>query len=153
VHQSTSVSGCRRFAEPNRGVRRTTRVGSHPSERRSTMRRKLPVLALLVAGSCVLVLALGRGTGPGTALAASHREAPLISLDAPADISDFFMFRSYEPGHEGNVILIMDTNPGEEPSSGPNYYNFDPNVTYRFRIDNDQDGRPNDIAFEFKFQN
>src|SRR5262249_13554099 len=43
--------------------------------------------------------------------------------------------------------------PGEEPSSGPNYYNFDPNVTYRFRIDNDQDGRPNDIAFEFKFQN
>jgi hypothetical protein len=117
------------------------------------MRRKLAVAALLVAGSCALVLALGRGAGPGTALAASHREAPLISLDAPADISDFFMFRSYEPGHEGNVVLIMDTNPGEEPSSGPNYYNFDPNVTYRFRIDNDQDGRPNDVVFEFKFQN
>ena len=82
------------------------------------------------------MLAVGRGSGPGAALAASHREAPLISLDAPADISDFFMFRSYEPGHEGNVVLIMDTNPGEEPSSGPNYYNFDPNVTYRFRIDN-----------------
>ena len=116
------------------------------------MRRKLPVLALLVAGSCALVLAVGRGSGPGAALAASHREAPLISLDAPADISDFFMFRSYEPGHEGNVVLIMDTNPGEEPSSGPNYYNFDPNVTYRFRIDNDQDGRANDVVFEFKFQ-
>jgi hypothetical protein len=117
------------------------------------MRRKLPALALLVAGSCALVLALGRGSGPGVAQAASHREAPLISLDAPADISDFFMFRSYEPGHEGNVVLIMDTNPGEEPSSGPNYYNFDPNVTYRFRIDNDQDGRPNDVIFEFKFKN
>jgi hypothetical protein len=116
------------------------------------MRRKLPVLVLLVAGSCALVLAVGRGSGPGAALAASHREAPLISLDAPADISDFFMFRSYEPGHEGNVVLIMDTNPGEEPSSGPNYYNFDPNVTYRFRIDNDQDGRANDVVFEFKFQ-
>lgn len=116
------------------------------------MRRKLPVLALLVAGSCALVLAVGRGSGPGAALAASHREAPLISLDAPADISDFFMFRSYEPGHEGNVVLIMDTNPGEEPSSGPNYYNFDPNVTYRFRIDNDQNGRANDVVFEFKFK-
>jgi hypothetical protein len=116
------------------------------------MRRKLPVLVLLVAGSCALVLAVGRGSGPGAALAASHREAPLISLDAPADISDFFMFRSYEPGHEGNVVLIMDTNPGEEPSSGPNYYNFDPNVTYRFRIDNDQNGRANDVVFEFKFQ-
>jgi hypothetical protein len=107
---------------------------------------------LLVAGSCALVLAVGRGSGPGAALAASHREAPLISLDAPADISDFFMFRSYEPGHEGNVVLIMDTNPGEEPSSGPNYYNFDPNVTYRFRIDNDQNGRANDVVFEFKFK-
>src|SRR4026207_809865 len=30
---------------------------------------------------------------PQLALAASHREAPLISLDAPADITDFFMFR------------------------------------------------------------
>jgi hypothetical protein len=117
------------------------------------MRRKLPLVALLVAASCALVLALGRGSGPGTALAASHREAPLISLDAPADISDFFMFRSYEAGHEGNVVLIMDTNPGEEPSSAPNYYNFDPNVTYRFRIDNNQDGRPNDVIFEFKFKN
>ncbi len=105
-----------------------------------------------MAGSCALVLAVGRGSGPGAALAASHREAPLISLDAPADISDFFMFRSYEPGHEGNVVLIMDTNPGEEPSSGPNYYNFDPNVTYRFRVDNDQNGRANDVVFEFKFQ-
>jgi hypothetical protein len=46
----------------------------------------------------------------------------------------------------------MDTNPGEEPSSGPNYYNFDPNVTYRFRIDNDQNGRANDVVFEFKFR-
>ena len=117
------------------------------------MRRKLPLLALLIAASSVLVLALGRGSGPATALAASHREAPLISLDAPADITDFFMFRSYEPGHEGNVVLVMDTNPAEEPSAAPNYYNFDPNVTYRFRIDNDQDGRANDVVFEFKFQN
>lgn len=114
------------------------------------MRRKLPLVALLVAASCALVLVLARGS-VGTALAASHREAPLISLDAPADISDFFMFRSYETGHEGNVVLIMDTNPGEEPSAAPNYYNFDPNVTYRFRIDNNQDGRPNDVVFELKF--
>jgi hypothetical protein len=114
------------------------------------MRRKLPLVALLVAASCALVLVLAHGS-VGTALAASHREAPLISLDAPADISDFFMFRSYETGHEGNVVLIMDTNPGEEPSSAPNYYNFDPNVTYRFRIDNNRDGRPNDVVFEVKF--
>ncbi len=117
------------------------------------MRRKLPLALLLAASAVALMLALGRGSGPGAALAASHREAPLISLDAPADITDFYMFRSYERYHQGNVILIMDTNPGEEPSSGPNYFNFDPNVTYRFRIDNNQDGNPNDVVFELKFKN
>ena len=35
------------------------------------------------------------------AQAASHREAPLIALDPTADITDFFMFRSYEPGQPG----------------------------------------------------
>src|SRR5438034_6866463 len=118
------------------------------------MRRKLPLAVLLgAAAGCALLLAVTRGWGPSAALAASHREAPLISLDAPADITDLYAFRSYEPGHEGNVVLIMDTNPGEEPSSGPNYWNFDPNVTYRFRIDNNQDGRPNDVVFELRFQN
>jgi hypothetical protein len=118
------------------------------------MRRKLPLAGLVVAAAaCVLGLALVRGSGPGIASAASHREAPLISLDAPADITDFFMFRSYEPGHEGNVDLIMNTNPFEEPSGGPNYYNFDPNVTYKFRVDNNMDGNPDDVVFELKFQN
>ena len=43
---------------------------------------------------------LTRASEPQSAAAASHREAPLISLDPEADITDFFMFRSYEPGQE-----------------------------------------------------
>jgi len=85
--------------------------------------------------------------------AASHREAPLISLDASADITDFFMFRSYEPGKESKIVFIMDVIPGEEPSSGPNYYNFDPNVLYKINIDNDGDGEADDITFQFRFRN
>jgi len=85
--------------------------------------------------------------------AASHREAPLISLDPTADITDFFMFRSYEPGKDNKVVLIMDIIPGEEPSSGPNYYNFDPNVLYAIHIDNDTDGEADDVEFEFQFTN
>jgi len=85
--------------------------------------------------------------------AASHREAPLISLDPTADITDFFLFRSYEPGKDNKIILVMDVIPGEEPSSGPNYYNFDPNVLYTFNIDNNQDGSAEDIQFEFQFTN
>src|SRR5689334_23793725 len=93
------------------------------------------------------VLALVVGLAPTAAKAASHREAPLISLDPPADITDFFMFRSYEPGQEDKVVLIMDVIPGEEPSSGPNYWNFDPNVRYSFGIDNNGDGVANDVRF------
>ena len=86
------------------------------------------------------------------ALAASHREAPLISLDAPADITDFFMFRSYEAGKDEKIVLIMNVFPGGEPSSGPNYFTFDPNVRYAFHIDNNLDGKADDVEFEVQFK-
>jgi hypothetical protein len=108
---------------------------------------------LYSAFASLAVIALVVGLAPAASSAASHREAPLISLDPTADISDFFMFRSYEPGQEDKVILIMDVIPGEEPSSGPNYWNFDPSVLYEFGIDNDKDGEANDIRFEFRFKN
>jgi len=100
-----------------------------------------------------VVLALMIGLAPASSSAASHREAPLISLDPTADITDFFMFRSYETGQEDKIVLVMDVIPGEEPSSGPNYWNFDPTVLYTFNIDNNKDGNANDIRFEIQFKN
>jgi len=97
-------------------------------------------------------MALMVGTAPATSSAASHREAPLISMDPNADITDFFMFRSYEAGREDAIVLIMDVIPGEEPSAGPNYYNFDPTVLYTINIDNNTDGRADDVRFEFEFK-
>ena len=114
-------------------------------------RNKLVVFAL-VAGGLMLALFASR-TGPQAAQAASHREAPLIALDPTADITDFFMFRSYEPGNADKVVMIMDVIPGEEPSSGPNYWNFDPNVLYKISVDNNRDGRADDVQFEFRFRN
>jgi Domain of unknown function (DUF4331) len=104
--------------------------------------------ALLLAA---LMAVLGL-VGAGSAGAASHREAPLISLDPSADITDYFLFRSYEPGQTDKVELIMDTT-SEEPSSGPNYWNFDPGVLYRFNVDNDSDGVADDVQFELRFHN
>src|SRR5512134_140206 len=104
------------------------------------------IVLLLTAGSLIV------GLAPAPSSAASHREAPLISMDPTADITDFFMFRSYETGREDNVVLIMDVIPTEEPSAGPNYYNFDPTVLYKFSIDNDMDGVADDISFEFEFK-
>ena len=114
-------------------------------------RRRLVLALGLALGILALALVAAR-TGPEAAQAASHREAPLISLDAPADITDFFMFRSYEPGNDDKVVLLMDVM-SEEPSSGPNYFNFDPSVTYAFNVDNDRDGIAEDVSFEFKFRN
>ena len=101
----------------------------------------------------LLILALVFGLAPISSSAASHREAPLISLDPTADISDFFMFRSYEAGKDDKIVFIMDVIPGEEPSSGPNYFNFDPTVLYAFNVDNNMDGKANDVRFELEFKN
>jgi hypothetical protein len=101
---------------------------------------------------CLTVMAFLVGPAPVPTSAASHREAPLISMDPTADITDFFMFRSYEEGQDDNIVLIMDVIPGEEPSAGPNYYNFDPTVLYAFHIDNNMDGEAHDVIFEFEFK-
>jgi hypothetical protein len=105
------------------------------------------------AFASLAVIAMVIGLAPTSSSAASHREAPLISLDPTADITDFFMFRSYEAGKDDKIALIMDVIPGEEPSAGPNYYQFDPNVLYTFYIDNNADGKANDVRFEVKFKN
>src|SRR5689334_3197630 len=103
------------------------------------MRKLLGVLVTSLTAAALLL-----GMAPVSSKAASHREAPLISMDPTADITDFFMFRSYEPGKDDKVVLIMDVIPGEEPSAGPNYYNFDPTVLYAINIDNDMDGEADD---------
>jgi len=118
---------------------------------RAVQKRKIVIALGLAVGALFLAL-FARGTGPQEAQAASHREAPLIALDPTADITDFFMFRDYAPGQQDKVALIMDVIPGEEPSSGPNYWNFDPNVLYKFSVDNDGDGKADDVSLEFRFR-
>lgn len=105
------------------------------------------------AFASLAVFALVVGLTPTSSSAAGHGEAPLTSMDPTADITDFFMFRSYEAGREDRIVLIMDVIPFEEPSAGPNYYNFDPTVLYTFNIDNDMDGEADDVRFEFEFEN
>jgi Domain of unknown function (DUF4331) len=114
-------------------------------------RGRLALVALVLTAGLIVALAATWGPSPKPAGAASHREAPLISLDAPADITDFFMFRSYETGRSDRTVLLMDVM-SEEPSSGPNYWNFDPNVVYAFHLDTDKDGKADDVGFELQFK-
>ena len=113
------------------------------------MATKTSLLTKVITLALVAMI-LTLGVAPAPIQAASHREAPLISMDPEADITDFFFFRSYEPGRANYVDLIMNVIPFEEPSAGPNYYNFDPSVLYTFNVDNNTNGS-NNIQFQIKF--
>lgn len=99
----------------------------------------------LAQGGLLLVAA-------GAALASSHREAPGITTTPKVDGTDFYMFNSYEPGREGNVTLIANYLPLQDPYGGPNYFSLDPNALYEIHIDNNGDGKE-DLTFQFRFSN
>jgi hypothetical protein len=86
----------------------------------------------------------------GTARASSHREAPFITTQPKVDASDFYMFRSYEPGRSGYVTLIANYLPLQDAYGGPNYFTLDPQALYEIHIDNDGDGLE-DLTFQFRF--
>ena len=46
--------------------------------------------------------------------------------------------------------MILNVDPFLEPSNGPNYFPFDPNVLYEMKVDNNHDGEE-DITFQFRF--
>ena len=102
-----------------------------------------PILSLLACTAALVPLAT---------LASSHREAPFIAGQPRVDGTDFYMFRSYEPGREQFVTFIANYNPLQDAYGGPNYFTLDPKALYEIRIDNDGDARP-DLTFQFRFTN
>ena len=88
---------------------------------------------------------------PLCALASSHREAPSIAGLPRLDGTDFYMFRSYEPGRSAYVTFIANYIPLQDPYGGPNYFNLDPNAVYKIHVDNDGDA-DSDLSFEFNFK-
>jgi len=98
------------------------------------------------------LLLLGAALLPFCAVASSHREAPAIAGMPRLDGTDFYMFRSYEPGHSAYVTFIANYIPLEDPYGGPNYFNLDSNAAYVINIDNQGNALP-DLSFEFHFNN
>ena len=78
----------------------------------------------------------------------SHREAPGISGDPAADNTDVYAFVS--PDDPDFVTLIANFVPLEDPAGGPNFYEFDDDVQYDIRVDNDGDGQ-SDLIYRFRF--
>jgi hypothetical protein len=98
----------------------------------------------------LMVLGLAAFAGSSTRVtASSHREAPLISQDPAADVTDVYAFRS--PEHPDTVTLIANWIPLQQPAGGPNFYKFGDDVLYTINVDNVGDGRPH-ISFHFRFR-
>jgi hypothetical protein len=91
---------------------------------------------------------------PVVAQASSHREAPFVTKSPKVDGTDFYMFTSYDPAEitAGNVVLIADYLPLQDPFGGPNYFTLDPEAMYEIDIDNSGSCTPK-IAFQFQFKN
>ncbi|MFN3973339.1 MAG: DUF4331 domain-containing protein [Gemmobacter sp.] len=100
------------------------------------------MLGTMLAGSVAL-------TAP-VALASSHREAPAIAGMPRVDGTDFYMFRSYEPGRQDFVTLIANYIPLQAPYGGPNYFTLDNDAIYEIHIDNTGNAME-DITFQFDF--
>lgn len=98
----------------------------------------------LLAGFATTML-LASTTG-----ASSHREAPFITTMPRLDGTDFYMFRSYEPGREDTVTLIANYLPLQDAYGGPNYFDLENDARYEIHIDNDGDAEE-DITFRFRF--
>jgi len=114
------------------------------------MRNKKVMLAAMLASVGL--------AGAGPALAASHREAPGMAGDPTADITDVYSFVSYDQANlnrdpkDRRVTFVMNVIPGQNPADGPNYFNFGDDVVYRINVDNDRDGKADDVVYEFRFR-
>jgi hypothetical protein len=86
------------------------------------------------------------------AVASSHREAPGITETPKVDGTDFYMFRSYEPGRDQFVTFIANYQPLQAPYGGPNYFTMDPDAIYEIHVDNNGDA-VEDLTYQFKFSN
>jgi hypothetical protein len=113
------------------------------------MQKRIAIAGLFLLVAAAALATVVRGVTPDGARASSHREAPLISEDPAADNVDVYAFRS--PDRPDTVTLIATYIPLEEPAGGPNFAQFDDDVTYALNVDNDGDARE-DVSYQFRFE-
>lgn len=84
-------------------------------------------------------------SAPFLARAADHLEAPLVESDLAADIADVYTF--LDPNDNTKVILAFDVHGFIVPGENGNLSGFDPDVLYRFNIENTGGAAPDEFIF------
>src|SRR5205823_14674835 len=103
--------------------------------------RKLALALPAAAAALLVAVSIGAGS--------SHREAPNTALDPTADDTDVYAFTA--DNAPGDLTVVANWIPFEDPAGGPNFYRFDDRAHYYINIDNTGDGKY-DIRYEFKFK-
>jgi len=111
------------------------------------MTAQLRALAVLSVSAGLTALALS----PSDAVASSHMDAPLITLDPAANTTDVYAFVS-AIGTTQYLTTALAVYPFEEPSIGPNLYNFDPNVRYDILVATGSDLKSGRITYDYRFE-
>lgn len=107
--------------------------------------RKMPVaFTSLLLGALVAAMLVPVWVG-----ASSHREAPLMSMDPNADLTDLYAFAS--PDKPDTVTIIANVIPFEAAYGGPNYFRFADDVLYQIHVDNNGDAM-HDIEYQLRFK-
>jgi hypothetical protein len=89
---------------------------------------------------------------PGPALASSHMDAPLITLDDAANTTDVYAFVAMHGGVK-TLVTALSVYPFEEPGIGPNKFNFDDNVLYEIHVAaGNDDVKAGRATYSFQFQ-
>src|SRR3984957_12751467 len=69
---------------------------------------------------------------PTPAMAADHRDSPVVDDDPAADINDVYMFR--DPNNQNKLVLVLSTYPLENPRFATSYQ-YDPDVIFQIGFD------------------
>ncbi|MCA8968827.1 MAG: DUF4331 domain-containing protein [Planctomycetes bacterium] len=88
------------------------------------------------------------------AMASSHMDAPLITLDDAANTTDVYAFVGKDPAGQKALQMAVSVYPFEDPGIGPNKYDFDDRVLYALHVATGKDvarGVPT-ISYFFEFQ-
>ena len=108
--------------------------------KKSLLRQGIPAIGLAAA--------LGFSLAAPTT-ASSHREAPAITEDPVADLTDLYAFVS--PDRPDSTTFVMNVDPFQNPAGGPNFNKFGDDVLYELNIDNNGDAVA-DIKYQFRFK-
>jgi hypothetical protein len=110
--------------------------------------RKRPLGTLLPAAAAAGLLLAAT---PPPALASSHMDAPLITLDDAANTTDVYAFVSNRFGKK-YLTTALAVYPHEEPGIGPNKFNFDDDVLYEIRVATGKDVAAGKTTYRYQFR-